>query len=191
MLLEPPGMASCPAGRLDAKGPPTSGCREVLLDRRATIDRDEPTDGCPEFAKLRVDNQVPSTWPAGPARRCTGAPQYWPRPCPSVSSLTPVTTEGGYETPTAASPYSTGGGGTVLEHRYGAVLLAHLLTGDPVTELGDDLAPVQVAFQASAFSPVDDLVVGGRSADGAQRQGSIGVRRNPSLIPSDEPSVQL
>jgi len=26
----------------------------------------------------------------------------------------------------AASPYSTGGGGTVLEHRYGAVLLAHL-----------------------------------------------------------------
>jgi hypothetical protein len=38
-----------------------------------------------------------------------------------------------------ASPYATGGGGTRLEHRYGAVLLAALLTGDPVSELGDDV----------------------------------------------------
>jgi hypothetical protein len=90
-----------------------------------------------------------------------------------------------------ASPYSTGGGGTVLEHRYGAVLLAHLLTGDPATELGDDVAPVQITFQASAFSPVDDLVVCGRSANGDERRVSIGVRRDPSLVPSEEASVRL
>lgn len=88
-------------------------------------------------------------------------------------------------------PYSTGGGGTVLEHRYGAVLLAHLLCGDPVAELGDDVAPVQMIFQASAFSPVDDLVVSGRSADGNERRVSIGVRRDPGLVPSEEASVRL
>src|SRR5213592_4795288 len=98
---------------------------------------------------------------------------------------------GGAELRGAAAPYATGGGGTVLEHRYGAVLLAHLLTGDPVTELGDDVAPVRVAFQARAFSPVDDLVVGGRAADGRERRVSIGVRRAPSLVPSEEASVQL
>jgi hypothetical protein len=49
------------------------------------------------------------------------------------------------------------GGGTELEYRYGALLLAHLLTGDPVTDLGDDVLPVQVAFQAGVFSPVDHL----------------------------------
>ena len=88
-------------------------------------------------------------------------------------------------------PYSTGGGGTVLEHRYGAVLLAHLLCSDPVAELGDDVAPVQMTFQASAFSPVDDLVVTGRSADGNERRVSIGVRRDPGLVPSEEASVCL
>jgi hypothetical protein len=35
-----------------------------------------------------------------------------------------------------ASPYATGGGGTVLEHDFGAVLLAHLLLGDLVPALG-------------------------------------------------------
>jgi hypothetical protein len=90
-----------------------------------------------------------------------------------------------------ANPYSTGGGGTVLEHRYGAVLLAHLLLGDPVSELGDDVAPVSVRFQDSAFSPVDDLVVVGRTSDGAQRQVSIGVRRAPKFTTSDEPTAVL
>lgn len=94
-------------------------------------------------------------------------------------------------TSTAASPYSTGGGGTVLEHRYGAIILAHLLSGDSVTELGDDVAPVQVTFQASAFSSVDDLVISGRSADGNERRVSIGVRRDPSLVPSEAASVRL
>ena len=89
------------------------------------------------------------------------------------------------------SPYSTGGGGTVLEHRYGALLLSHLLTADPITELGDDITPKKIAFQASAFSAVDDLVVSGLSVDGKECRVSIGVRRDPSFIPSDAPTVDL
>lgn len=95
------------------------------------------------------------------------------------------------ETPAGASPYATGGGGIVLEHRYGAVLLAHLLTGDSIPMLGDDAAPTNVMFQASAHSPVDDLVVIGRTPDGAERRISIGVRRAPSIVASDAPSVHL
>jgi tetratricopeptide (TPR) repeat protein len=90
-----------------------------------------------------------------------------------------------------ASPYSTGGGGTVLEHRYGAVLLTHLLTADPITELGDDVTPREISFQASAFSAVDDLVVSGYTADGTERRVSIGVRRDPSFVPSDKSTVDL
>src|SRR6266566_588298 len=93
--------------------------------------------------------------------------------------------------PVGASPYATGGGGTVLEHRYGAVLLAGLLTGSPVTELGDDAAPVSVRFQASSVSPVDDLLVVGRTPDGAERRVSIGGRRAPALVASEEASAHL
>ncbi|MEY2233509.1 hypothetical protein, partial [Streptomyces sp. BF23-19] len=90
-----------------------------------------------------------------------------------------------------ASPYSTGGGGTVLEHRYGALLLSHLLTADPVDELGNDVTPDEVHFQASAYSPVDDLMLTGRSVDGTRRQVSIGVRRDPSFVASDQTTVEL
>ncbi|MFJ5309938.1 hypothetical protein [Streptomyces sp. NPDC088350] len=90
-----------------------------------------------------------------------------------------------------ASPYSTGGGGTVLEHRFGAVLLAHLLLGDPVPALGDDVTPVAVRFQDSRFSAVDDLIVVGDTADGAQRRLSIGVRRAPSFTTSDDSTADL
>lgn len=88
-------------------------------------------------------------------------------------------------------PYATGGGGTVLEHRYGAVLLAHLLEGDPLPLLGDHLSPVSVLFQASAFSAVDDLLVLGRTSDGMTRRISIGVRRDPQLVASDKASAGL
>ena len=91
----------------------------------------------------------------------------------------------------AGAPYSTGGGGVVLEHRYGACLLASLLTGDPLTELGTDVAPVAVRFQASAVSPVDDLVASGRTPDGTQRKVSIGLRRAPELVTSETASVHL
>ncbi|MGW4343739.1 hypothetical protein ACWEL8_01350 [Streptomyces sp. NPDC004690] len=90
-----------------------------------------------------------------------------------------------------ASPYSTGGGGTVLEHRFGAVLLAHLLLGDPVPALGDEVTPVEVRFQDSHFSAVDDLIVDGNTADGAQRRLSIGVRRAPSFVTSDDSTADL
>lgn len=90
-----------------------------------------------------------------------------------------------------SSPYATGGGGTVLEHCYGAVLLAHLLTGAPVPMLGDDVTPVKVQFQAGDVSPVDDLLVVGRVGDGSERVLAIGVRRAPTLVASDAPSARL
>src|SRR2546423_1878268 len=91
----------------------------------------------------------------------------------------------------AASPYATGGGGTVLEHKLGAVFLTHLLVGDPIPELGDNFVPLSVGFQASAFSPVDDLMLIGHAAAGNERRVSIGVRRNPSLASSDKTSIGL
>ena len=90
-----------------------------------------------------------------------------------------------------ASPYSTGGGGTVLEHRYGALILSHLLTGDPVPELGDDATITRISFQAGAKSAVDDLLIEGHGADGEVRRVSVAVRRRPRLVPSDERSVDL
>ena len=91
----------------------------------------------------------------------------------------------------AAAPYATGGGGVVLEHRYGATLLASLLTRDPLPELGDDALPVAVRFQAAAVSAVDDLLVTGETQDGRQRRVSIGVRRAPALTSRDAASVRL
>lgn len=92
---------------------------------------------------------------------------------------------------TDAHPYATGGGGTVLEHRYGALLLAHLLTGDPIPGLGDGVVPRSVRFQATSVSPVDDLLVVGDTPDGGRRRLSIGVRRDPDLVRSDESSASL
>lgn len=91
----------------------------------------------------------------------------------------------------AASSYSTGGGGIVLEHEYGALLLACLWTGNPVQRLGDEVTPTAIRFQASAVSPVDDLVVSGQTPDGGIRRASVGVRRAPKLTRSEEDSVSL
>lgn len=93
---------------------------------------------------------------------------------------------------TGASPYSTGGGGTVLEHRYGAVLLSHLLTGTPVPGLGDAVTPVRIRFQARSVSRVDDIVVVGIAPDQVEVAcSSVGVRRQPRLVPSEADSVKL
>ena len=89
------------------------------------------------------------------------------------------------------APYATGGGGVVLEHRYGATLLASLLTGDPLPELGDDAVPTEIRFQAAAVSAVDDLLVTGKTQDGGQRRASIGVRRAPMLTSGDAASARL
>ena len=88
------------------------------------------------------------------------------------------------------SPYASGGGGTVLEHLYGAILLSSLLVGDPITELGDDVSPVSVRFQGRRLSPVDDLVVSGLARDG-ERRVSIGVRRAPDVTTSDKKTARL
>lgn len=50
-------------------------------------------------------------------------------------------------TASSASPEATGGAGTVMEHRYGATLLAALVLHEPVPGLGGVLVPVKVAFQ--------------------------------------------
>ena len=92
---------------------------------------------------------------------------------------------------TAASTYSRGGGGTVLEQSYGALILGHLLTGDPVPELGNDATVVQVQFQARVESAVDDLLIRGRGRDGVERLVAVAVRRKPKLVPSDDRSVKL
>ena len=94
-------------------------------------------------------------------------------------------------TKTGASPYATGGGGTVLEHRYGALLLSHLLTGDPLPELGSDATVTRVAFQARAESEVDDFMVVGRVGDGTERRAFVAVRRTTKIVPSDQRSVEL
>ena len=88
------------------------------------------------------------------------------------------------------APYASGGGGTVLEHLYGAVLMSSLLIGDPITELGDDATPVSVRFQGRTLSPVDDLVVSGSARD-EERRVSIGVRRAPDLTTSDKKTARL
>lgn len=89
------------------------------------------------------------------------------------------------------SPVSTGGGGVVLEHRYGATLLSHLLVSDPVAALGDDATLLRVHFQTTDFSPVDDLAVVGCLPDGTERVLSIGVRRTPRFTPSSGPTATL
>lgn len=94
-------------------------------------------------------------------------------------------------TDSAASSYSTGGGGVVLEHRYAATLLARLLVGAPCGEIGDNIELTKVHLQASAVSAVDDIVLEGKAPDGALHRASIGVRRDPALNSSDTASVPL
>lgn len=94
-------------------------------------------------------------------------------------------------TSSAASSYSTGGGGVRLEHEYAATVLAAVLTGDPLAELGDQVTPVAVHLQASDIAPVDDVVIEGRTTSGGIRRVAVGVRRNPALTKSDETSIPL
>jgi hypothetical protein len=95
-------------------------------------------------------------------------------------------------TPAAgASPYSTGGGGVRLEHSYAACLIAGLLAGEAVSELGDSLSVDSIRLQASDVSAVDDILIEGRDTHGVTYRSSIGVRRNPSLTTSDSASVPL
>jgi hypothetical protein len=89
-----------------------------------------------------------------------------------------------------ASPYSTGGGGTRLEHRLGTVFLVRLLTAGPVLELGDR-APDRIAFQQSPATSVDDLVATASAAGGTSVRLEIAVRRTPKFVRSDKKTNEL
>lgn len=91
----------------------------------------------------------------------------------------------------ASSPYSTGGGGVRLEHSYAACLLAGMLAGHALPELGDSLTVDSIRLQASDVSEVDDILVEGRDAQGEVHRASIAVRRSPTLTRSDSASVPL
>lgn len=93
--------------------------------------------------------------------------------------------------PTGSSPYSTGGGGVRLEHSYAACLIAGLIAGDAVTELGDSLMADSIRLQASDLSDVDDIMIEGRDRYGEVYRSSIAVRRSPLLTRSDADSVPL
>ena len=91
-----------------------------------------------------------------------------------------------------ASPYATGGGGVTLERAYGGTLLAAVLLGDPVPGLGDDMRAVRIELQSGPSSPVDDFVVRGENrSTGTSRRLSVGVRRDPTIAPSDDKFVKL
>lgn len=89
-----------------------------------------------------------------------------------------------------ASPYSTGGGGTRLEHRLGTVLLVRLLTAEPLFELGER-TPERVAFQQFPATSVDDLVATASTTAGTSIRLDIAVRRSPKFIKSNHTTNEL
>lgn len=91
----------------------------------------------------------------------------------------------------AVSPYATGGGGVRFEHRVGAVFLAKLLGGMPVSEL-DERPPTEVAFQQSPDTTVDDLVITAGAPDGTSSvRLEIAIRRAPKFVASDTSTLDL
>lgn len=79
----------------------------------------------------------------------------------------------------------------MLEHSVAATALAALLLRDPFPGLGDEFAVIRVAFQAGSACPVDDLVITGRQGNGDVRTVAVGVRRDPTIGPSDAKFVNL
>lgn len=76
----------------------------------------------------------------------------------------------------AASPYATGGGGT-LEARVGARYLALLLTGKTAPEVEDSRAIVRVRFQQAPRVPIDDLVIEAARPDELTPSLELGMER--------------
>ena len=97
------------------------------------------------------------------------------------------------EASVAMSPYATGGGGVTFERKVAVQYLAHLITGNGAAELGDGRRVVSVAFQQAPESPVDDLVIAAAFADESEPSLllSLGVRRSPNLVQSDQPTRKL
>lgn len=96
-------------------------------------------------------------------------------------------------TVTGASAYASGGGGVVLQHVYGASVLAALLIGTPFDLLVDSVLIDQVAFQARRLSPVDDLVITGTIAgpEPTRRRIAVAVRRDLVMARSDAKFLKL
>ena len=108
----------------------------------------------------------------------------------------PERNEGGRDAMTplqGMNPYGSGGGGVTFERKVAVQYLAHLLTDDGATELGDGRRVVRVAFQQTTAHPADDLVVSAAHPDESQPSFvlSIAVRRSPRLVESDELTQKL
>lgn len=80
---------------------------------------------------------------------------------PSISAWLAKAVPGDRGTLTGSSLYSTGGGGVRLEHSYAACLVAGLLTGDGLPELGDAIGADLIRLQASDLSVTEDIVIEG------------------------------
>lgn len=91
------------------------------------------------------------------------------------------------------SPYATGGGGVTFERKVAVRYLALLLSGGGSLELGEGRSVVSVAFQQAPKHPVDDLVVSAVLPDESEPSLvlSLGVRRSPNVVPSDESTRSL
>ena len=89
-----------------------------------------------------------------------------------------------------SSPYSTGGGGVLLEQQFAAVALGGLLLAQPIDGLGDEFIPIKVGLQQEVYSVVDDVVVTGRS-NSTERQLRVACRRKPVLSKTNEKTVKL
>src|SRR5206468_4220050 len=89
-----------------------------------------------------------------------------------------------------SSPYSTGGGGVILEHEYAASALVSLLLAQPIECLGVEFTPTSVAVQQGAYSAVDDVAIRGVSPGGT-RTLRVACRRHPTVGKSDDSTVKL
>ena len=105
----------------------------------------------------------------------------------------PKVSSGGAVVNQGTSPYATGAGGVTFERKVAVQYLAHLLTGDGASELGDERCVTSVAFQQVPAHPVDDLVVS--AAHLGETKPSlllaIGIRRSPKIVKSDESTRKL
>lgn len=105
-----------------------------------------------------------------------------------VDCAAPADASDGDDGPHILSPYTGGGGGTVLGHRVATVYLAEMLRGVGRPET-DELPIVRVAFQTNP-DPVDDLrVEAGRNDDNVVVH--VAVRRSPNFVKSHTKTAEL
>lgn len=105
-----------------------------------------------------------------------------------VDGAAPADASDGDDGPHILSPYTGGGGGTVLAHRVATVYLADMLLGAGRPET-DELPILRVAFQTNP-DPVDDLrVEAGRNDDNVVVH--VAVRRSPNFVKSHTKTAEL